>query len=245
MFLEAVRFEWVRILRFFPTVFFSLVFPVMLLLIFGSVYGNEPNDHFDGLGTIDASVPSYMMLVVAVTGLMSFPLTLAEYRDRGVLRRLRVTPTSPLMLLMAQLVVNVALTIVGVVLLVLVGIVVFGLTMAVSWGAFAPVFLLSVISIFSIGFLVASWTPNERSATLFANLVYFPMIFLSGATIPLELFPEPMQTAAKILPLTWAVELLRATWTESVDPNWTTSIAVLFGTTLVCSTLAIRFFRWE
>ena len=104
MFLEAVRFEQARILRFFPTVFFSLAFPVMMLLIFGSVYGNEPSDLFGGLGTIDASVPSYMMLVVAVTGLMSFPLTLAEYRDRGVLRRLRVTPASPLTLLMAQLV---------------------------------------------------------------------------------------------------------------------------------------------
>ena len=137
------------------------------------------------------------------------------------------------------------LTIVGVVLLVMTGVIFFSLTMAVSWGTFVPVFVLSVVSTFSIGFLVASWASNERSATLFANLVYFPMIFLSGATIPLELFPEPMQTAAKVLPLTWAIELLRATWTESVDPNWTTGVVVLVGTTLVCSTMAIRFFRWE
>ena len=244
MFLEAVRFERARILRFFPTVFFSLAFPVMLLFLFGSIYGNDPTDLFDGLGTVDVSVPSYMALVIAVTGLMSFPLTLAEYRDRGVLRRLQVTPASPLPLLMAQLVVNAVLTIVGVALLVLVGAIFFDLTMVVNWGAFVPVFALSLLAIFSIGFLVAAWAPNERAATMFANLFYFPMIFLSGATIPLELFPEPLQAAAKVLPLTWAVKLLRATWIESVDLNWT-GVWVLAGTFLLCSTLAIRFFRWD
>lgn len=244
MFLEAVRFERARILRFFPTVFFSLAFPVLMLFLFGSIYGNKPTVLFDGLGTVDASVPSYMALVIAVTGLMSFPLTLAEYRDRGVLRRLQVTPASPLPLLMAHLVVSAVLTIVGVMLLVLVGVIVYDLTMAVSWVSFLPAFALSLLSIFSIGFLVAAWAPNERAATMFANLFYFPMIFLSGATIPLELFPDPLQTAAKVLPLTWAVKVLRATWIESVDLNWT-GVVVLVATLLVCSTIAIRFFRWD
>lgn len=58
------------------------------------------------------------------------------------------------------------------------------------------------------------------------------------------LFPEPMQTVAKVLPLTWATKLSRVTWTESVDGN-ETGVAVLVSTTLLRSTLAIWFFRWD
>ena len=246
MFLEALKFERRRILRFFPTVFFSLVFPVMLLLIFGTVYGNSPSNFFSGnLGTVDATVPSYMALVMAVTGLMSFPLTMAEYRDRGVLRRLQMTPATPTKLLLAQFVVNVALTIIGVVLLVLVGLALLDLTLTSNWAAFLPVFLLSIIAIFSIGLLVASWAPNERTATLVANLVYFPMIFLSGATIPSEMLPGPVQTAAKALPITWAVELLFSAWNDTSYPNWYWAIAVLLGTTVSCGLLSARSFRWN
>ena len=144
-----------------------------------------------------------MALVIAVTGLTSFPLTMAEYRDKGVLRRLLVTPASPLTLLLAQLVVNVVLTIMGLALLVLEGAVFFDLHMAANWAAFVPVFLLVLVSTFSIRLLIASWAPNERTATMVAMLVYFPVIFLSGAALPLELMPAGMQTAVKVLPLTW------------------------------------------
>ena len=246
MFREALRFERRRVLRFFPTVFFSLVFPVMLLLIFGTVYGNAPSELFSGnLGTVDATVPSYMALVMAVTGLMSFPLTMAEYRDRGVLRRLQMTPATPTKLLLAQFVVNVALTIIGVLLLVLVGLALLDLTLTSNWVAFLPAFLLSIVSIFSMGLLVASWAPNERTATLVANLVYFPMIFLSGATLPSELLTGPVQTAANALPITWAVELLLAAWNDTSYPNWHWAITVLLGTIVSCGLLSARFFRWS
>ncbi len=245
MLAEAVRFEWRRVLRFFPTVFFSLAFPVMLLALFGSIFGNDPTDFYDGLGTVDVSVPTYMALVIAVTGLMSFPLTMAEYRDKGVLRRLLVTPASPLTLLLAQLVVNVMLTIMGLALLVLEGALFFDLHMADNWAAFVPVVLLVLVSTFSIGFLIASWAPNERTATMVAMLVYFPLIFLSGATLPMELMPEVLQNATKVLPLTWGVDLLQGAWVEGAAPNWTLGIAILAGTTVVCSSLSVRFFRWD
>ena len=245
MLVEAVRFEWARVLRFFPTVFFSLAFPVIMLAIFGSIFGNEPVDVFDGLGTVDLTVPAYMGMVIAVTGLMSLPLTMAEYRDKGVLRRLLVTPASPMTLLLAQFVVNMALTVMGLVLLVLVGAIFFDLHMAANWAAFVPLLLLVMVSTFSIGFLIASWAPNERTASTIAFLVYFPVIFLSGATYPLELMPEAIQTIAKAVPLTWGIDLLQGAWIESADAKWALGIGILAGTTVVCSALSTRFFRWD
>ena len=245
MLAEAIRFESRRAVRLFPTVFFSLAFPVMMLAIFGSIFGNEPTDFFDGLGTVDVTVPAYMALVIAVTGLTSLPLTMAEYRDKGVLRRLLVTPASPLTLLLAQLVVNVALTLMGLALLVLVGVAFFDLHLAHNWAAFVPALLLVLVSTFSIGFLIAAWAPNERTATTIAMLVYFPVIFLSGATFPVEMMPEGVRTGAKVLPLTWGVDLLQGAWIEGATVNWALGVAVLAGTTVVCLLLSVRFFRWD
>src|SRR5215813_11651172 len=92
--------------RNFPPLFFGLAFPVMLLALFGGIYGNKPAAQFGGLGTVDVSVPAYVALVLAVAGLTSFPLGMVEYRSRGFLRRLRATPARPSTFLVAQLVVN-------------------------------------------------------------------------------------------------------------------------------------------
>src|SRR5688572_17159607 len=104
MFTDVVVFETKRMLRNFPSLFFGLAFPVMVLAIFGGIYGNEPSDFWDGRGTVDMSVPAYVALVVAVSGLMSFPLGMVEYRSRGFLRRLKATPAQPGLFLAAQVI---------------------------------------------------------------------------------------------------------------------------------------------
>lgn len=127
-----VRFEWRRTRRNFAPVFFALAFPVLMLCMFGGIYGNEPSEQFDGRGTVDMSVPAYLVLVVAVTGLMSFPLGLAEYRDRKVLKRFRATPVDASAFLIAQGLVNLALSLLGALLLVAAGYLFFDLNLPAS-----------------------------------------------------------------------------------------------------------------
>src|SRR5512136_2231618 len=81
--------------------FFTLAFPLMMLFLFGSMYGNKPVPEFGGRGTIDISVPAYTAMIIATTGLMGLTITMAAYRENGVLRRLRTTPVSPLVILTA------------------------------------------------------------------------------------------------------------------------------------------------
>src|SRR4030066_1480863 len=85
--------------------FITLVFPLMMLFLFGSMYGNTPTPMFGGRGTVDISVPSYTAMIIATSGLMSITITMAAYRENGVLRRLRTTPLSPLTILFAQVIV--------------------------------------------------------------------------------------------------------------------------------------------
>jgi len=244
MFPSVLVFESKRMLRNFPPLFFGLAFPVLVLVIFGGIYGNEPSDLWDGLGTVDVSVPAYVGLVVAVAGLMSFPLGMVEYRSRGFLRRLRATPAQPTAFLTAQVLVNVVICVLGVALLIVVGAIAFGLHAPARPLAFIGLALLSGAAMFGIGLLIASIARSEQTALVIANLVYFPMIFLTGATVPLELMPDGMRAISDVLPLTYAIESLQWAWLDRGDAIGL-DLAVLGGTTVVCAAGAAWLFRWE
>ncbi|MCX4808568.1 ABC transporter permease [Streptomyces sp. NBC_01214] len=242
-----VRFEWRRTRRNFAPVFFALAFPVLMLCMFGGIYGNEPSEQFDGRGTVDMSVPAYLVLVVAVTGLMSFPLGLAEYRDRKVLKRFRATPVDASAFLIAQGLVNLALSLLGALLLVAAGYLFFDLHLPASptaAAATAGALILSALAMYALGGVVAAVARSERAAVAIANLVYFPMIFLSGATIPLQIFPDAMKTIAAALPATYAVELLQHAWLNGAA-DVALDLGVLTGVVVLATATASRLFRWE
>ena len=244
MFRGILRFEARRLFRNFVPVFFALAFPVMMLLIFGGIYGNKPSAQFNGRGVVDSSVPAYLVLVVCVTGLMSFPLGLAEYRDRGVLKRFRSTPASASSFLLAQGVVNLVLSLIGACLLVVVGFLVFGLHRPQQVAMAVLVLLAVTLAMYSIGAVIAALARTERAATAVANLIYFPMIFLSGATIPTQIFPPAMRTISDFIPSTYGVKLLQHVWLGA-HTNVLVDSLVILVTTVLGSTIAARAFRWE
>ena len=67
--------------------FFTLAFPVMLMALFGVIFGNEADEMFGGYGQVDLSVPGYIGMVIGTIGMLSIPTTLSNYRDQGILRR--------------------------------------------------------------------------------------------------------------------------------------------------------------
>lgn len=75
--------------------FFTLVFPLMMLVLFGSIFGNEPDPDLGGRGQVDVSVPGYIGVIIATTAIMGLPINLASYRAGGVLRRSGPRPCVP------------------------------------------------------------------------------------------------------------------------------------------------------
>lgn len=241
---NVLSFETKRMVRNFPALFFGLAFPVMMLGIFGGIYGNEPSELFGGLGTVDVSVPSYIGLVAAVAGLVSFPLGMIELRSRGFLRRLRATPAQPMSFLVAQVIVNAVVYVLGIALLIIVGVLGFGLHAPDNAWAFVGVALLAAAAMFGIGMVIASVAKTEQSALAIAFIIYFPMIFLTGATVPLEVMPDVMQGIAAALPLTYAVDALQWAWTGGSElPGL--AFGVLAGTIVVSGAISAWLFRWE
>jgi ABC-2 type transport system permease protein len=231
--------------RNYINMFFLLLFPTLMLLLFGGIYGNEPAALFGGYGTVDISVPAYAGMIISITGLMSLPLTVCEYREKKILKRFQATPLSPVYVIISQISVNLLMTIAGMILLFLVAKIVFNLRFMGNVLHVIAVFLFSTLSVYSMGFLIAGLAPNMRAATAIANLVYFPMLFLTGATIPIELMPKLMQNIARVLPVTHVVKAMKAVWLGESISSVYSSLLVLAGVMLVCLFLSLKLFRWE
>jgi ABC-2 type transport system permease protein len=96
-----------------------------------------------------------------------------------------------------------------------------------------------------MGFILAAVMPTSRSAQIVAMVLYYPMMFLSGAAIPREVLPAGVQSVAKFLPMYPVVSLLRGLWKG--DP-WSAHLGDVFflaGITIVCAVIAVRAFRWD
>lgn len=106
-----------------------------------------------------------------------------------------------------------------------------------------------MISMFSIGLMLASLCRTVKTANVVTSLVYFPMLFLSGATIPFELFLRGLQRVASVLPLTQGIKLMKATSMMSEMGTKAESVVsivvLLIVITVVCTIISIKTFRWE
>ena len=227
--------------------FFTLAYPTMLLLLFGFIFGNQPDPEFWGrnFGTVDASVPAYAGIIIGTVALMGIPIDTAVSRETGVLRRYRATPLHPTAYLIASVVVYLGIALLGMAILVLTGKVVFGLRMAGSWLSIFLAFVLSACSFFSVGYLIASLVPTARMAQTLGMVIFFPMMFISGAGMPLQLLPEMLRKVSDYLPLSYVVRLIQGLWFgESWNSLWLPTL-VLAGILVVGTALATKFFRWE
>jgi len=187
---------------------------------------------------VDVLTPSYMPMILAVAGIMGLPLQLSMYRHYKILKRFRATPVGTGTIMWPHLIINGLLCITGIILLVIIGKVVFDLHFMGNVLGFIGALLLSIVAIFSLGFMIAALAPNNRAATLIANLIYFPMLFISGSTLPREMLPQAVITVSKILPLTHCVTLLKGVWLG--DP-----LSDFSGFAVVCTAISIKAFRWE
>jgi ABC-2 type transport system permease protein len=225
--------------------FFTLAFPPLLVLLFGAMYGNDPSAMFGGYGSMDISMPAYTALILSTVGMMGVPINISGYRESGVLRRFKATALRPLTYIAADVVANLVMTLLGMLGLVVVGWLLYRVQFEGNAVAVVCAVVFGGLGIFSVGYLIASLAPSARSAQVIGMVLFYPMMFLSGAGIPLEVLPESIQKISTFIPLTYVVKLLRGLWFGGAWGDYLVETAVIGGVLIVCTALAARFFRWE
>ena len=226
--------------------FFTLVFPVLLLVLFGVIFGNEPNPAWGGgFGYIDFEVPALAAIIIANVALMAIPTATATARENGVLRRYRSTPLRPLMLFAADLTVYLGMSVAGMAILVVAARLFFGLRFSGSWGLVTVCFVFAAVAFISVGYLIASLSPTARVAQTVGMVAFFPMMFLSGAAMPRQIMPEKVLAVSDLLPLTHVVTLLQGVWFGQPLGEHVSQLLWLTGLLAIGSVVSLRFFRWE
>lgn len=233
------------IIRDCNTLFFGVGFSAVLAVILGLVMGDKPAFEGASYTMFEQSFGAVASIGIAATGLMGVPLALSDYRHRKILRRFKVTPVSPVMLLVVQLAVNFIISVLSLIGVYAVSAIFFGFRLRENIGGFLLAYLIVLLSVFSIGMLVASVSPNMKAAEMLCSLLYFPMLLLSGATLPYEIMPKVLQKASDILPLTQGIKLLKGAALGLPAENVLAPIIIMLAFIVICAVISAKFFRWE
>jgi ABC-2 type transport system permease protein len=195
---------------------------------------------------IDFLVPGILAMALMNSGVIGLSTAFVTYRERGILRRIKVTPFPLANFILARIVSQLAVAVAQAVILVGMAKAMFGLDIRGSLPLIALTILLGALAFLAIGFAISGFARNAETAASYANLITFPMLFLSGVFFDLKSAPTWLQPVTKVLPLSYLVNALRDPMTRNrgLGATWG-DLVVLVGTFVVGMAVAVRFFRWE
>ena len=238
--LAIVRAQLIEIRRSKTALFWMTAFPVGFLLLFGFVMARG-----------DACVTAFLMPGLLTTTLLSgalfgVALPLVQQRETGLLRRLRVTPVPSAAVAVAHSVTALLTGFLSIVVLMLLARAIFKVQMAGSWLALAGVFACGAVALVPLGLLVGSTARDIRTAPAIANLLFFPLMFLSGASFPFAVLPDGVKQFARFLPTTYLVDTYSSVIVRGESLlSIAGSLGVLLAVGAVGVVLTSMLFRWE
>lgn len=242
--LKLTRVEFTLFLRERVGPVWGIGFPLLLLVIFGAIPSfRQVLPGSGGLTVLDSYLPILIVISLALLFLVALPLTTVNYRERGVLRRLRTTPAGPLRVLGAQLIVHFVMAIVTLAALEVVARLAYGVAFPAQFGGWVIAVAFTSAALLGVGLLIAAVGATARAAAAIGNLVFYPMMFFGGLWLPIPEMPQVLQHIAHATPLGAAWEAFQ----QSSLGHWPPALALvtMAAWALASGAAAVRFFRWE
>jgi ABC-2 type transport system permease protein len=195
---------------------------------------------------IDFYVPSTLAMAMLWLGLFGTMLPLVEQREQQVLRRLSICPVRRLNLLLGQVSWRLTVGITQAAAFALMGLTLLGLQFRGDWLLFALASILGALTFISMGYMLAGFSRTTEGAVALAQVVNFPLMFLSGIFFEAQVLPAFLRPVMNVMPPTYLADAFRQTIAgyPGLYPLWT-DFAVLFVWLIVFIALGLKFFRWE
>jgi ABC-2 type transport system permease protein len=224
--------------------FWVLAFPTLLLVILGAIPSfRKPDADLGGLRVVDLYVPISLLLSMILASIQVMPGILVGYRERGVLRRLAVTPARPSSLLTVQLALNAAACLAGGVLVVLVGRLAYDVPVPPQLVGFVLAYLLALVSVMTVGAVLTALAPSVKAATAIGTIVVFPMMFTAGVWLPVNTMPDLLRRIVEATPMGAGAQAMNQALAGEF-PSWT-HLGVMAAWSVALVMVAARYFRWE
>lgn len=209
-----------------------------------SVTGKQLNDK--SLTSFDYTFAGLLGFSIVGLGIFGPVNVFPELKKQGVLRRLHTTPLKVWQYFIATMTSQAIIGLVSLAVMFAVALTVFDLTVVGNVIEIVIYLVFSIIVILGIGLSIGGWARNERQAAPLANIIVFPMLFLSGTFFPRFLMPEWLQTASAYLPLTPVIDGIRMIVTEGKHlTQLGPELALMTIWMVVIYAIAFRVFRWE
>ncbi len=243
-----LKLTWVELKIFLREpmgAFGTIGVPVLLFVVLGKLFQKKAQLSTGMAAWIATDLPIFATVFIALGNVLSLVAVISIYREGGILKRLKATPLRPQTILITHVVVKLLLTAVTLFLLVLAGRTFYTADVRTNPVSFALAMLLAMLSILSVGFVIASIVPTARFAQPIGSVILYPMLAFSGLFFPLEVLPPVLQAVANLLPLTHAVALLQGIWTGGSWASQLVPAAALVLNFVVCTAVSGKIFRWE
>lgn len=193
-------------------VVFTFALPAVMLLLLGSIFTDQLRD--TGITASQMFTAGMIAAGVASTTFVNLGIGIASDRDDGTIKRLLGVPMPRIQYFIGKLILVLVVTFAEVVIMLTVGIVLFGLKLPTdldNWLTFAWVFLLGVTGCSLLGIAASSLPRTARSAPAVMNLPYLVLSFISGVfVIPLKQLPEPLIQIGSLFPIKWMAQGFRS-----------------------------------
>jgi ABC-2 type transport system permease protein len=200
----------------------------------------------NNLRYIDFLVPGIIAMTLMNSAMFGLAGTIVNYRERGILRRLKVTPQPLPVFLSAQIVNQLFFAIIRALLLVGVARLLFGVHVMGSYLVLLAVVVVGSLCFVTIAFTVASFAKNREIADSLSNIVSMPMMFLSGVFFPMDNAPSWIQPIIKTLPLKYLADATRAVMIKGEGlASISLDLEILLGVTVAFFIASVFMWRWE
>jgi ABC-2 type transport system permease protein len=199
------------------------------------------------LKPIQYLAPGLLGWAIASGATFGAAITLVNWRETKLLRRLRLAPVSTVSVVTARIGVSVVVALVQLAAFLLIATTpYFGLKLTASWWMAIPVVLVGTLAFMSIGLLAGAIAKTQQAATAIANLVILPMAFLGGAFIPLDFAPAWIREVSYVMPLRYLVTGMQNVMARGEGPaSALPAIGVMLALAGVLTLIAVRVFRWD
>ena len=244
-FITMLKTELKLSLRGMDMFIFAICMPIVVLVAIGIIYGSKPAFEGANYTFLEQSFGAITSIAICAGGVMGLPLVVSDYRSKHILKRFKVTPVDPIVILLVQVTIYALYYLVSMISLFLVAKLFFKFNMQGNILNFILGWLLVMISMFSIGIMVGGISKDSKTAGVIASVLYFPMLIFSGATIPYEVMPNIMKNIVDVFPLTQGIKILKSAILGQSVENIIIPIFIMLIIATICSIVAIKCFKWE
>lgn len=209
-----------------------------------TVKGEQLNEN--SLSAFDYTFAGLLGFAIIGMGIFGPINVFPELKKMGILRRLSTTPLRVWQYFVSTMIGQLVIGVVSIGVMFIVAITVFHLEVVGNWFELIAFLMLSIVMILGIGLALGGWAKNERQVAPLANIIVFPMMFLSGTFFPRFLMPEWLQNISAFLPLTPVIDGIRLITTEGLHlVQILPQIGLVAVWLIVIYIIAFKVFRWE